>query len=45
MTSAISFDASTFELWGPLLHGGRCILLPAGGAPPTVIRDLVRRHA
>ena len=24
----LSFDASTFELWGPLLHGGKCILYP-----------------
>ena len=44
MTAAISFDASTFELWGSLLHGGRCILLPAGDTTPTVICDLVRRH-
>ncbi|MCY2962054.1 MAG: amino acid adenylation domain-containing protein, partial [Planctomycetota bacterium] len=26
----LSFDASTFEIWGPLLNGGLCVLVPEG---------------
>jgi amino acid adenylation domain-containing protein len=40
----MSFDVATFELWGPLLHGGRLALLPPG---PFALRDLyaaVARH-
>lgn len=28
--SPLSFDASTLELWGSLLHGGRLVIAPAG---------------
>lgn len=40
----ISFDASTFELWGALLHGARCVLLPARVPSAADIRDAVRTH-
>ena len=40
----ISFDAATFEIWGALLHGGRCVLFPGNGIPDpkdlgTIIKD------
>jgi len=44
LSSAISFDVVMFELWGPLLHGGRCVLPPPGDLTPTRIGELVRRH-
>jgi len=39
-----SFDASTFEIWGCLLHGGRLVLAPP--APPTLaeLGGLLERH-
>ena len=43
-TSAVSFDVSTFELWGALLHGGRCVLMPAGVPTPTGLAEAIRRH-
>jgi amino acid adenylation domain-containing protein len=41
----LAFDASTFEIWGPLAAGGR-LVVPAPGpmVPATVERDLARHR-
>ncbi|MGE5215837.1 MAG: amino acid adenylation domain-containing protein, partial [Chloroflexota bacterium] len=40
-----SFDASTFELWGALLHGAKCVLFP-GNVPRTAeLGNLIRHHS
>lgn len=40
--SALSFDASTLEIWGPLLNGGTCVLHPeTGSLTLKVIRDVI----
>lgn len=40
----LSFDAATFEIWGPLLNGGRLVLGPAGRVPPEEIGSLIKTH-
>lgn len=37
-----AFDASTLELWGPLLNGGRLVVAPPGDLSPHDIGELVR---
>jgi amino acid adenylation domain-containing protein len=39
----LSFDASTFELWGALLNGGRLVVMPpAAGAAPVSLEQIGR---
>ncbi|HSD24549.1 MAG TPA: amino acid adenylation domain-containing protein [Solirubrobacterales bacterium] len=40
----LAFDASTFEIWGALLHGARLVLYPAGAIDLTELRATLRRH-
>ncbi|MFG3120566.1 amino acid adenylation domain-containing protein [Streptomyces sp. NPDC048201] len=44
MHSAYVFDAATFEIWAPLLSGGRVVVAPPGTLQPETLRDLVARH-
>ena len=40
----LAFDASTFEIWGPLLNGGRLAICSPGILSLDAIGDVLRRH-
>lgn len=42
--SPFSFDASTLELWGALLHGGTCVIAPAGRTDIATLADCITTH-
>jgi amino acid adenylation domain-containing protein len=42
--SSESFDASTFEIWGALLHGGCCVLAPDRELTARRLGELIRTH-
>jgi amino acid adenylation domain-containing protein len=40
----VPFDASTFEIWGPLLNGGRLVVLPQGPLDLHRLGEAIERH-
>ncbi|WP_455551124.1 non-ribosomal peptide synthase/polyketide synthase [Amycolatopsis azurea] len=42
--SPLAFDASTYELWVPLLNGGTVVVAPPGDVDADVVRALTARH-
>ena len=40
----ISFDAATFEVWGALLHGGKCVLFPGKVPSPRELGAVLKKH-
>ncbi len=43
-TSSMAFDASTFDIWGALLHGARLVIFPEGGLEqlgPFLVRQRI----
>jgi amino acid adenylation domain-containing protein len=42
--ATLAFDASTFEIWGPLLNGGRCILHAEAVPTPNGLAKTIKAH-
>lgn len=40
----VSFDASTLEIWGPLLNGGKLVLMPPHAASLEELGRTIREH-
>ena len=40
----VSFDASTFEIWGALLHGAKCVLFPERVPTPGDLGDVIKKY-
>jgi len=44
MNAPMSFDASTFEIWGALLNGGRVVVMPPGDPSLPELARVIREH-
>ena len=44
LLAPISFDASTFEIWGPLLNGARLAIMPPGTLALDELGSAIRRY-
>ncbi|ACK67643.1 amino acid adenylation domain protein [Rippkaea orientalis PCC 8801] len=42
--SPIAFDASTFEIWGALLHGGKCVLFSEKIPTALALKQTIEKH-
>ncbi|MDR3463727.1 MAG: amino acid adenylation domain-containing protein [Beijerinckiaceae bacterium] len=42
--SPVSFDASTYEIWVPLLNGGTLVVAPPGPLDPLSFEGLIEHH-
>jgi amino acid adenylation domain-containing protein len=40
----IAFDAATFEIWAPLLNGGKLVVFPGDRAAVDELGGVIRRH-
>jgi len=40
----VSFDASTFEIWGSLLNGARLVIMPPGTPSLHGLRQTIKQH-
>ena len=40
----ISFDASTFEIWAPLLNGGKLCIMPPGASSLEDLEEVIRNR-